>query len=176
MSCYSVDTSSLLQAWTVRYPADVFPGVWAALDHLIAMRQLVASEMVLEELKRKSDEVSAWSLVRREMFVDMDEAQSTEAQKIVRQYRRLIDERKGRNQADPFVIALAKLRGMVCVTEEDFGSATKVRIPYVCEELSVEYTNLVGLLRREGYRLSLDIGGAQGDSKERGSAEETEAS
>lgn len=153
---YSIDTSSLIQGWNVLYPIDVFPGVWLALERLISSGKLVASELVLDELRKKSDGVTAWANAHTDMFVEMDKVQNDEAKRIITGFPRLIDERPGRNQADPFVIALAKHRGITCVTEENHGSDKQVRIPYVCDKLSVRCIRLVELLRDESFLLSLD--------------------
>jgi hypothetical protein len=149
-----MDTSSLIEAWNRNYPLQVFPGVWSGLEALIEAGRLVASEMVREEIEVKSDGLFAWSKAHGNLFVPVDEAQDEEVRAVVRAYRRLVEERKGRNRADPFVIALAKLRGIVCVTEEQFGDETNVRIPFVCARLGVECTDLVGLMTREGWRFS----------------------
>jgi hypothetical protein len=78
--------------------------------------------MVLEELKRRSDPVTQWMSARREVFIEIDGVQFAEATRILGLYPRLAEQQKGRNTADPFVIALATLSGLVCVTEEGFGT------------------------------------------------------
>ena len=152
MSGYCFDTSAFMEAWLHTYPIQVFPGVWSRIDSLISTGRLVASVMVRDELQAKSDALSAWARDRRDLFVPVDKEQSDEAQSIVRTYRRLIEERRGRTQADPFVIALARLRGLVCVTEEQFGNETNVRIPFVCQQLGLESIKLVDLMMREGWQ------------------------
>jgi len=45
---------------------------------------------------------------------------------------------KGRNRADAFVIAVARLQGAVVVTGEGAnGTEDKPKIPYICQELKV---------------------------------------
>ena len=38
---YSIDTSSILDAWTRYYPPDVMPGLWKQLEELIDNGQLI---------------------------------------------------------------------------------------------------------------------------------------
>jgi hypothetical protein len=47
--------------------------------------------------------------------VDLDEAVQLEVKEILAKHPRLVMEKKQRYAADPFVIALAKLKGLVVV-------------------------------------------------------------
>src|SRR5215204_5269623 len=121
MTGYCFDTSAFMEAWLRNYPLHVFPGIWSGIETMIVSERVVASEMVRDELQAKSDALCSWSQTQKGLFVPVDESQHLGAKTIIRSFPRLIEERRGRNQADPFVIALAKLRGLVCVTEEHFG-------------------------------------------------------
>jgi len=58
----------------------------------------------------------------------------------------------GRNGADPFVIALARVRGGVVVTEETAsGNIQKPRIPDVCDAINVPWVNLIGFVTAQGW-------------------------
>ncbi len=67
----------------------------------------------------------------------------------------LVDENSERNRADPFVVALARLRGGAVVTEERArrGPTGRPRIPDVCAHLDIECLDWFGLLRAIGWRL-----------------------
>jgi len=58
---------------------------------------------------------------------------------------------KGRNGADPFVIALAVARDGVVVTEEYTGTLASPEIPVVCEALAVRCMTTVEFVQDQGW-------------------------
>jgi hypothetical protein len=56
------------------------------------------------------------------------------------------------NQADPFVIALAKVSGYTVITEET-GIGSLGKIPGVCSAMKVECINLMQLIDAEDWVL-----------------------
>ena len=57
---------------------------------------------------------------------------------------------KGRPVADPFVVAAAKARGACAVTEESMRE-TAAKIPNVCDHFEIDWTNVEGFMKREGW-------------------------
>ena len=115
---YCIDTSSLIAAWEERYPIDHFPNFWKLFEGAIKDGKLSAPAPVLDETKRKSKELYEWLEDRDGLFVDLDEALQLEVKQILVKHPRLVMEKKQRYAADPFVIALAKLNGLLVVTDE----------------------------------------------------------
>ncbi len=77
-------------------------------DEAIDAGDLGASEEVLLEVEKRDDEVHAWAKARKaKMFVPIDEEQQRHVSSILSKHERLVDTRKNRSAADPFVIALA---------------------------------------------------------------------
>ena len=149
---YSIDTSALLEAWRRQYPPDVIPALWDGLDNLIRSGDLRATEEVLHELERKDDDVFEWARSRSDFFVEIDAAIQTAVQAILRNHRKLLDTRKTRSGADPFVIALAQLNGATVVTNERMtGSLDRPNIPDVCASLRIRCINIIGLIREQGW-------------------------
>ena len=151
---YSVDTSSLLHAWARAYPPKRFPALWVALDALIDEGRLVASIEVYSELQKKDDEVFAWAKERKDsMFRDIDEDVQAAVIQVMAKYPRLVDTVTGKSGGDPFVIAQAIAIGSGCcvVTEEGSGSERSPKIPYVCRQESIDYTNLLGMIESEDW-------------------------
>jgi hypothetical protein len=59
---------------------------------------------------------------------------------------------KNRNRADPFVIAVAGLRGATVVTGEGSdGTADRPKIPFVCSQLRIPCIRLLDVIRAEGW-------------------------
>lgn len=150
---YSIDTSSLLQAWQRAYPPQLFPRLWSAIDELIEAGRLVATIEVYYELQRKSDEVAQWAKGRKsDLFVDIDDKLQAALSRLMSDHPRLVDTKTGKSGADPFVIALAQITpGCVVVSDEQGGSATSPKIPTVCQAVGIECLTILQLIEREGW-------------------------
>ncbi len=151
---YSIDTSALMHGWVRTYPISVpmFEPVWEKLDELIESGRLRASIEVLNEIKKKDDDLAKWCQERLSMFVDIeDDVIQHRVIEVLAKYPRLIDTRKGRDGADPFVIAYA-LTGTpfhTVVTEEQGGTLIKPKIPMVCEAEEIRCINLMRLISEQ---------------------------
>ena len=149
---YSVDTSAILDGRVRHYPPDVFPALWTRFDELIHDGQLGAVEEVLVELERKDDETYAWASQRASMFVPIDDEIQRAVAEILSNHPRLVDTRKNRSGADPFVIALAKVNGCLVVTgERPTNSVDRPNIPDVCSALGIRSLSLLELIREEQW-------------------------
>ncbi len=151
---YSIDTSAILDGWRRYYPPDVFPALWNRLEQLVEKGELAASEEVLIELEKRDDQVYGWAKKRKvRMFVPIDERQQREVLSVLSGHEKLVDTRKNRSAADPFVIALARVEGCAVVTgERATGSPDRPNIPDVCEALGVRCLSLLDLFREQGWR------------------------
>jgi hypothetical protein len=151
---YSLDTSAILNAWRRHYPPDVFPSLWQKIDELIRRGVLIASEEVLVELERKDDEVYRWVQERSQMFVAIDGSVQQVVRQILGAYPRLVDTRRNRSGADPFVIALAQIEGCAVVTyETPSNDPSKPRIPDVCAARGIRCIGFLELIREQGWRI-----------------------
>lgn len=117
---------------------------------------MYSSMEVLKELEKRDDGLREWAKKRKELFVDIesDNLQIRVAE-ILSRYPRLVDTRKNRSGADPFVIAVASLYNpqLVVITEEGPGSTEKPHIPNVCTAEGLDYINILKLIVRENWRL-----------------------
>jgi len=148
---YSIDTSAILHAWLRAYPPEVFVGVWELIDELIDQRVLIATEEVRVELERKHDDLYEWARLRDDMFVPIDLRIQEAVQQLLRSYSRLLDTRKNRSGADPFVIALAQIEGCTVVTNEaPTGRIEKPNIPDVCAALGLRCISVLEMIVEQG--------------------------
>ena len=150
---YSFDTSAIIQGWRRLYPPRVFPALWTEIETLIDNGTIVATEEVLVELERKDDEIYKWARKRNDMFVPIDDRIQDTVRDVLKDHKKLLDTRKSRSGADPFVIALAIVDNCTVVSEEGkTGSPDKrPNIPDVCEVLGVPCMKLLKMIEDEGW-------------------------
>ncbi len=148
---YCLDTTVLIESWVRLYPPDIFPSFWDRLDELIRDGTALAPQEVLEEISRQQDELLQWVKSRQQMFIEVDDAQQARTTEIVDAFSGWVVSGRTRNLADPFVVALAIVRGLTVVTEEK-PRKNKPNIPNVCDHFSVECIDVVGLIRAQSWQ------------------------
>jgi len=125
-----------------------FPTIWDKLDSLVNNNQLISVREVRRELNRlcSYDHISNWIDSNREIFVIPADEECDEVASILarEQYRGIVKRKNISNGfavADPFLIAIAKVREGIIVTQETFieGGA---RIPTICKDLNIQCINL----------------------------------
>lgn len=152
MAKYVIDTCSLTKMRHT-YPKDLFESAWAKLDELVKNRVVISAEDVLAELSAFDDEILKWAQGQENFFYPLDNDVQKLATEILGDYPELLDLKKNKSSADPFVIATAKLNSCSVVTEEKpSNSATKKKIPDVCNAVGVECITIIKMFRREGLR------------------------
>lgn len=150
---YTVDTCSLTAVRRV-YPEDVFPGVWAKLNELADEGVFFCVQDVMRELEFEDDEITAWAKAHKSIFLPLDEEIQSKAAEIIASHQTLIDLKKRRSSADPFIIASALVSSCIVVTEEKpSGGPDKEKMPDVCRAYQVEWISMLEMFRREGLRL-----------------------
>lgn len=150
---YSIDTSALIEGWIRDFPPDTFPNAWKNIEELINDGVLAATEEVMFEIKKKHDTLYDWSLLHKNMFIQIDNKIQETVRDILREYKKLVDTRMNRSGADPFVIALALINNLSVVTaERPSGSLERPKIPDVCNALNVRWLNMIDLFRERGWK------------------------
>jgi hypothetical protein len=145
---YCVDTSGWLDGWQRHYPPDVFPSMWTKLGICVNSGEILSSEEVYLELKKKSDELHDRIQARKQMLVPLDEPIQLRAASLLNEFPRLVDTLRGRSKADPFVIATAMERGAIVVTGEPLtGKLDKPRIPDVCQVKQIRCITFLQMIR-----------------------------
>lgn len=149
---YCMDTSSLISAWDERYPPDLFPPLWKYFADALEHGRMLVPDLVMEELKKKSTDLHDWLKDFPDAIVPMEPEIQKEGRAILGKFPNLVKEHKAAFAADPFVIATAKVKGGLVVTEESLTSSlTKPKIPLVCQAWSVESLRLLEMIRAEAW-------------------------
>ncbi|MCK4445180.1 MAG: DUF4411 family protein [Thermoplasmata archaeon] len=153
---FCIDTCALIDLRRSHYPPDVFPGLWADIESLITQGLLIAPKEVFDELKGVDDEILKWARRFKEMFRESDEDQLQEVAAILVEYPKLIDPNKTTPEADPFLIAMAKLSEWTVVTSERPRTDPNARpkIPDVCKSYDIRCISLVEFFRERGWKYS----------------------
>lgn len=136
------------------YAPEVFPQFWNKMDEGVSSGLIFSSKMVLEEVSKQDDDVFAWAKARDDMFHKLDQLTLNTAAEITRNFPKLINTSQEKDMADPFLIALAKVKDAVLVTQETplRNSPKRMKIPDVCEAMSVQCINILGMVKALGWR------------------------
>lgn len=149
---FSIDTSALLDGWARWYPPDVFPSVWEQMEASIRIGDIIATDDVREELERKADDLHAWCVAIEPLFIPLDADVQRGAREVLAQFPKLLDERRGKSMADPFVIAPARVHGLTVVTGEKGGTADRPKIPNICQHFGCRCIDIVTMIRELGWK------------------------
>jgi hypothetical protein len=155
---YSFDTNIFVDWWERRYPPDLFPSVRDRMTDLASAGRVLAVELVRDELKAVTADAGLlnWTKQYAAIFIPTDAAIQTEGASVQQAFPGLLDPKAAYVEADPFVIALAKLRGLTVVTNETPASAKHKPkrshyIPDVCAALQVPCMDLFAMMRKEAW-------------------------
>ena len=154
VAVYSVDTSALIDGLERYYQPANFPSLWRRVDELVEAGRFVCSEEVIEEAGKRDLAANAWCKQRgAELMVATDARVAEVVSALLGAYPKITKELKGRNRADPFVIAVAQIKGATVVTGEgQNGSENRPKIPWVCARLGIACISFTQLIQEEGWR------------------------
>ncbi len=149
------DTSAFINLRD-RYPFRIFGVVWAEMDKLVADECISSPTEVLDELGIYDDDICKWAKAHASIFKNLDETQVEAVRTILKDYPLILEERKERFDADPFVIAYAQVTGAKVVHMERYKNKNekRPRIPDVCDATGVPHFGLVGFFDEVGWSFS----------------------
>lgn len=146
--------------WQARYyPLDVFQSLEQKIELMIQSETCEAVQVVKEEIDAVGPaSLKTWAKNHATLFVPLSPEVQLEAAAIEAAYPDLMDPKGLYVSADAYVIALAKVKEGVVVSQET--SAQEKRnpkrshfIPDVCRDLGISCINLLGMIRREKWIL-----------------------
>ena len=143
---YCLDANIFIQAKNFYYHFGICPGFWDWLDQQVGTVGSIIP--VFDELKAGNDELKDWVTKRKEAsrFADVSEKAVQESFRDIAVHvnSRYEAHHAGKflDGADPWLIAYAQVNDCTVVTGEVLApGAKKVKIPNICEEFGVDYTN-----------------------------------
>ena len=123
------------------------------MDEAARNGTVLASDEVLQELKRKKDGAHDGAKAHPELLVGLDSEVEEHVRHIMRNYPRLVDTKKGRSVGDTFVIAVARVRKLTVITAENAtGKRDVPRIPDVCDDLAIPCIRILYFFRGQTWR------------------------
>jgi len=159
---YVLDANVFIQAARRYYAFDVAPRFWDSLVQHAANGQILSIDRVKGELERGKDDIAEWAEANfSDAFPSTDEAT------VIQAYGQIMAWVQTQNQfsdaakadfasgADGWLVAYARAKGCVVVTQEGLNPAIKrkVPIPNVCQAFDMPYLDTFEMLRRLGVRL-----------------------
>lgn len=137
------------------YDYEVFPAVWDKVGDMADSGLLLSIEDVYEELKAQDDLVFDWAKKHSKMFLPLDKDIQSKASQILSTHPGLVDLKKRKSGADPFVIATGLVHSCAIVTEEVRSmNPARPKIPDVCKAYRLECIRLLEMLRNEHLKLA----------------------
>lgn len=161
---YVIDTSSLINLQEkFDYNNPVFKAIWEEIEELIVTDNLLTIDFVEKEIiddyLGKKDFLIKWMkrFKRRRKFVKKsDEAVINEAIPIINSefntgFFKKVKIEKGKDEADPFLIAFCKLNGYTLISDEKKFVSNK--IPEVSKKNGVRCINLYEFFEERGLKM-----------------------
>jgi hypothetical protein len=150
---WCLDTSAFVNPWNKTYPPDIAPGYWSALTRLLGEHRLVASEEVRREIEQVEDDLLHWVKTHITYWYPLTDAVQGMVTNVMASHPKLVDARKGRSRADPFVIGTAVAAGATIVTTEEYGTPKKPKVPMVCDAYEIPCVGVLDFIRAERIRI-----------------------
>lgn len=154
---YCLDANVIIDLCRRRYPKRRFRRLWEQFEILLASGLVVAPEEVFIELERQEgDSAYEWARANRGIFLPPDLAQLTIVSLMQAAMPTLAEAAAQRTKpgfGDPFVVALAEVRGWTVVTDEGMGKEGSPQIPRMCKLREVGCVNLLGLFDEQNWDL-----------------------
>lgn len=159
---YLLDANVFIQAKRTYYPFDICPGYWEALCWHKTQETIFSIDKVWSELKKGGDDLFTWATETflEDGFIDSSIASanySTILQWVQNHSQFSVAAKSDfADVADGWLVALAKTKGYVLVTQEVINPSIKrkVPIPNVCDAFGVKHISTYDLLRDLGIVLN----------------------
>jgi len=156
---YSFDTNIFIDM-KHKYRRGKHDKLWERIEYLMENQDIVVSKQVIIELVGIDDGLAKWIKKFPDCIVDDGIEIQTSVARIVRKYKGWINPDSTKNQADPYIIAVAEYKDGTVVSSEGGGGlnshfttiermlkqAHAINIIDVCDKENIKWVDLVGFL------------------------------
>jgi hypothetical protein len=151
---YCIDTSSLIFAKN-SFPTDLFPGFWTPFEDKIRDKSLISIHPVWEEIGKGDDGLPKWAKDNHVLFHEVTTEIGYAVKKVITAGKEIVNPLLEKDEADPYLIALAMVVNGTVVTQEKAKTKKgQIKIPIVCQRLNIPCTDLHGMMRDLGWSFS----------------------
>jgi len=162
---FCIDTSTFI-TMEKYYPPSLGNDLWNEFDTLFEQGNIISHNIVFEEIttiSKYKDHLTKWILPKRNYFKSFSKFQIQYVPQIIKQFPGLIDAKCEKDQADPWLIALAiemdreqpglfhKKQIVYVVSEE--SKSNSIKIPAVAKHYGLKTLNFVELCQLFGGHL-----------------------
>ena len=153
---HCLDSNIFIEAHRRRFPIDIVPVFWEALEEQATRSTILSIREVHRELLAGKDDLSSWAKAQIGWFLENSDPATIKALGLVDKAvsaripsYRPVAKTKFMDGADPWVIAYCKAHGHTLVTEEAAApdSLKTVKIPDIAKALGVPVMSLNSMLR-----------------------------
>lgn len=162
VTLFCIDSSSFIYLHRF-YPPSFSKSIWDEFEQLFQEGRIISHKIVFEELTtsaKKPDFLTKWILSKKQYFKGFTPAQAQYVSQIIGKFPGLIDPQREKDEADPWLIALAleektlaplfdPNRTVVVVSEE--SKAKPQKIPAVCRYFELGHLTLLELFADQGW-------------------------
>ncbi len=164
---YIVDSDVFITAKNRYYAFDICPGFWRSLLNHHDKGRIFSIDRVRNELLvgRKSEDLVQWvsNQLPGSFFLEVDSedvaSAYTEIMMWAQRHPQYFDYAKAKfaTGADGWLVAYAKVHGVIVVTNEQPAPESKkeIKLPDVCSQFSVSYKDTFFMLRDLGVQFDL---------------------
>lgn len=156
MSLFCLDTGILIEPWNKYYSPELCPEYWEIIDQLASKDVLFCTMEVKRELEKEDDELFKWVKERPHLFREVTDDVNANMRAIMKSHPQLVDDKKGRSLADPWVIAHAMAEKAIVVTTE-MSASSKIKIPDVCRAYNIPWIPGFEFAKKIGVRFRAEI-------------------
>lgn len=155
---YCLDANVLIQAWQKYYSPRLCPSYWDNLNLLGQRGVIFIPKVVYDEIIKTEDDLSKW-LANSDIPILQIDGEVTRCLSTMyatnELHKYLVDNKKNRSLADPWIVAHAMKEQAVVVTKEErllVPSVKTIRIPNVCDNMGLRCINDFQFIGEIGMR------------------------
>lgn len=151
---YVFDSGPLITIFN-HYYLENFPSFWNNFDKYVQNNRIMSVRAVREELRVRGDALSAFVNDKNHIFYTPTDAETSFVATIFKNkhFTGLINQKErllGKEVADPYVIAKAKIIGG-CVVTQELYKPNAAKIPNVCQHFEILCVSLEEFMKQEGW-------------------------
>jgi hypothetical protein len=164
---FCIDSSSFIYLHRY-YPPAFSKDIWEEFEQLFSDGRIISHKIVFEELtvkSKKPDALTNWIVSKKQYFKGFTFTQAKFVSKIINEFPGLIDHSREKDEADPWLIALALEeqsqinlfdpdRKIIVVSEENKEKPQK--IPAVCKRFGLDHLSLLEFYNYHGWIFKIE--------------------